>query len=178
MEYTLIRSARRSLAVQIKPNGTVTVRANYKTSLKSIDNFLSAKSAWIKKHLDEINDKPILPKFTEKEIKGFISSAKTVIPPRIAYFAQIIGVKYGKITIRRARTLWGSCTASGNLNFNCLLVCMPQSVADYIIIHELCHRKQMNHSQRFWATVSAYCPEYKTSKKWLKAFGAEYLGRL
>lgn len=178
MEYTLVRSARRSLAVQIKPDGKVIVRANYRTSLQTIENFLSAKSAWIKKHLAEIAGKPALPKFTEEEIKNFIVSAKAVIPSRVAYFASVIGVSYGKTTIRRARTLWGSCTVKGNLNFNCLLVCLPNDVCDYVIIHELCHRKQMNHSPKFWALVSQYCPEYKTRRKWLKTFGAEYLGRL
>lgn len=178
MEYTLVRSARRSIAVQIKSDGRVIVRANYKTSLKSIENFLSAKSAWIKKHLAEIAVKPVLPKFTEEEINGFISLAKAFLPSKTAYFANLIGVSFGKVTIRRARTLWGSCTAKGNLNFNCLLVCVPSDVADYVIIHELCHRKQMNHSQKFWALVSQYCPEYKTRRKWLKTFGAEYLDRL
>lgn len=178
MEYTLVRSARRSLAVQIKRDGKVIVRANYRTSLKSIEKFLSAKSAWIKKHLAEIAEKSVLPKFTEKEIKGFISSAKAVIPSKVAYFSDLIGVSYGRVTIRRARTLWGSCTAKGNLNFNCLLAAVPDNVRDYVIIHELCHRKQMNHSRKFWALVSQYCPEYKTCRKWLKTFGAEYLGRL
>ena len=178
MEYTLVHSARRSLAVQIKSDGRVIVRANYRTPLKSIENFLSAKSAWIKKHLAEIAAKPNLPKFTDEEIKEFIASAKTVIPSKTAYFANLIGVSYGKVTIRRARTLWGSCTAKGNLNFNCLLAVVPDSVADYVIIHELCHRREMNHSQKFWAIVSQYCPEYKTRRKWLNTFGAEYLGRL
>lgn len=178
MEYTLVRSARRSIAIQIKSDGRVIVRANYRTSLNAIEKFLTAKSAWIKKHLAKIAEKPVLPKFTDKEIKGFISSAKAFLPSKVAYFANLIGVSYGKVTIRRARTLWGSCTAKGNLNFNCLLAIVPDSVADYVIIHELCHRKQMNHSQKFWAIVSQYCPEYKTRRKWLKTFGTEYLGRL
>ena len=178
MEYTLVRSARRSLAVQIKSDGRVVVRANYKTSLQTIENFLSAKSAWIKKHLAEIAEKSVLPKFTEKEIKGFIASSKAFLPSKVAYFANLIGVSYGNITIRRARTLWGSCTARGNLNFNCLLADIPESVADYVVIHELCHRREMSHSQKFWALVSQYCPEYKTCRKWLKTSGTEYLGRL
>ena len=178
MEYTLIRSARRTLAVQIKRNGQVIVRANYRTSLKSIENFLSAKSAWIKKHLAEMTNNSVLPKFTEEEIREFIASAKSAVPKKTAYFSKIIGVDYGRITIRRARTLWGSCTAKGNLNFNCLLAAVPENVADYVIIHELCHRKQMNHSQAFWRAVEQYCPEYKKCRKWLKTFGEELLVRL
>ena len=178
MEYTVIRSARRSLAIQITRDGKVIVRANYKTSLKSIENFLSAKSAWIKKHLFEIENRKVLPKFTEKEIKELTASAREIVFLKTARFAEEIGVNYGRITIRKARTLWGSCTIKGNLNFNCLLAILPQEVADYIIIHELCHRKEMNHSEKFWAQVSKYCPDYKKRRKWLNTFGAEYLGRL
>ena len=178
MEYELIRSARRTLAAEIKPDGRVIVRANYKTADKTIEKFLSEKSRWIEKHLKKINANPRKNKFSEEEIKGFILSAKAQIPEKAARFAVIIGVNYGKITVRRARTLWGSCTAKGNLNFNCLLACVPQEVCDYVIIHELCHRKQMNHSQAFWRTVERFCPDYKVCRKWLKEFGSDYLLRI
>ena len=178
MEYTLVRTARRTLAVQITRDGRVVVRANYRTPLNSIEKFLSEKFAWIKRHLAAICNKSVLPKFTEEEIKGFIDSAKELVPQKTAYFSKVIGVNYGRITIRREKTIWGSCTAKGNLNFNCLLALLPDSVADYVIIHELCHRKHMNHSQAFWRTVERYCPEYKTCRKWLKTFGEELLLRL
>ena len=178
MEYTLIRSSRKTLAVQIKRDGKVIVRANFRTPESRIDVFVAEKSKWIEKHLKDISGKPILPKFTEEEIADFIVSAKRIIPLKAAYFADMIGVSYGRVIVRKERTLWGSCSARGNLNFNCLLVNLPSEVCDYVVIHELCHRKHMNHSQAFWRTVERYCPEYKTCRKWLKTFGEELLLRL
>ena len=88
-----------------------------------------------------------------------------------AYFAEKIGVSYGRITLRQQKTRWGSCSANGNLNFNWLLILAPPEVLDYVVVHELCHRRQMNHSQAFWNEVSAVLPGYKEQKKWLKDNG-------
>jgi len=178
MDYELILTGRRTISAEIKPDGKVIVRANYKTPKAAIEKFLSDKSRWIEKHLERIKSKPRRVKFSEEEIKGFILAAKAQIPEKTARFAETIGVDYGKITVRRARTLWGSCTLKGNLNFNCLLSCVPNRVCDYVIIHELCHRKQMNHSQAFWRMVEKYCPDYKSCRKWLKDFGADLLLRI
>ena len=82
--------------------------------------------------------------------KKLASKALDYIPGRVKYYADIIGVTYGKITIRNQKTRWGSCSSKGNLNFNCLLMLMPPEVIDYVVVHELCHRKQMNHSKAFW----------------------------
>ena len=82
-----------------------------------------------------------------------------------------MGVKYGRITVRRQKTRWGSCSSKGNLNFNCLLMLCPDFVVDYVVVHELCHLKQMNHSERFWAEVERVLPQYKEARKWLKENG-------
>ncbi len=178
MEYTLKRSARRSIAIQIKSDGSVIVRANYNTPLYRIERFLSEKSEWITKNVAKIQSACGAPEFTESDINGFIQKAKEKLPERVACFAKVIGVSYGKITVKKMRTVWGSCSAKGNLNFNCLIAAIPQEIADYVIIHELCHRKQMNHSRTFWKLVSAYCPDYKAKRKWLKTRGTQYLQRI
>ena len=103
---------------------------------------------------------------------------KTIIPVRAAYFAPLVGVSYGRITIRSQHTRWGSCSSKGNLNFNCLLALVPPEVLDYVVVHELCHRKEMNHSPRFWAEVERILPDYKMSLKWLKENGTALIGRL
>ena len=82
-----------------------------------------------------------------------------------------MGVDYGQITIRSQKTRWGSCSSKGNLNFNCLLLLAPPEVLDYVVVHELCHRKEMNHSPRFWAEVARVMPDYKVRRKWLKDNG-------
>lgn len=97
------------------------------------------------------------------------------IPQRVRMFAPIVGVEYGRITIRMQKSRWGSCSSKGNLNFNCLLMAMPEEVRDYVVVHELCHRKQMNHSDKFWAEVEKVLPDYKVSRKWLRDNGEEIM---
>jgi predicted metal-dependent hydrolase len=87
---------------------------------------------------------------------------------RVAYHAQIMGITYGRISVRDQKTRWGSCSSKGNLNFNYRLYYMPQHLMDYVIIHELSHRRQMNHSKLFWAEVQKYCPNYKKCVNELK----------
>ena len=118
------------------------------------------------------------PALTEAEIKQLANKALEYIPARVAYFAPIVGVDYGRITIRNQRTRWGSCSSKGNLNFNCLLILTPPEVIDYVVVHELCHRREMNHSTRFWNEVEKVLPDYKVAKKWLKENGAGVMQRM
>lgn len=114
-------------------------------------------------------------KLSPKEIKELADLAREVFPPKAAYYAQQIGVTYGRITIRNQRTRWGSCSGKGNLNFNCLLMLTPEEVQDYVVVHELCHRKEMNHSVRFWREVEKVMPDYKVRRKWLKEHGGRII---
>ncbi len=116
--------------------------------------------------------------FTQEEIKSLKERALRVIPERVRYYAPTIGVDYGRITIRTQKTRWGSCSSKGNLNFNCLLMLAPPEVIDSVIVHELCHRKHMNHSKAFYAEVEKVFPEYKKWHKWLKDNGAAMIKRL
>ena len=88
-------------------------------------------------------------------------------------YAPRIGVSYGRVAIRDQRSRWGSCSAKGNLNFNWKLIMAPPEALTYVVIHELCHRIEFNHSPRFWALVQAQMPEYEAWKKWLKQHGSE-----
>ena len=108
---------------------------------------------------------------SEEEIKQLTELAKEVIPQRVAFFAAQMGVNYGRITIRNQKTRWGSCSQAGNLNFNCRLMKMPPEVLDYVVVHELCHRKQMNHSRAFWEEVEKVLPDYRVTRQWLKQNG-------
>ena len=114
----------------------------------------------------------------DEEIQMLADQALRVIPERVRYYASLIGVTYGRITIRNQRTKWGSCTSTGNLNFNCLLMKAPEHIQDYIVVHELCHRKEMNHSKRFWELVASVIPDHKACRKWLKEEGAVFLASM
>ena len=89
-----------------------------------------------------------------------------------------MGVTYGKITIRNQKTRWGSCSKTGNLNFNCLLMLAPPQVLDAVVVHELAHRKEMNHSPRFYREIEKVYPEYEKWNRWLKENGAILLKRM
>jgi predicted metal-dependent hydrolase len=87
-------------------------------------------------------------------------------------------VSYGRITIRNQKTRWGSCSGKGNLNFNCLLMLAPPEVLDYVVVHELCHRREMNHSPRFWALVEQVLPDWRQRRQWLKTHGDALMRRM
>lgn len=159
MDYKIeiIRSNRKSVAVEIKRDLSVTVRAPLRMKGKEIQQFISEKSAWIESHLKTMqqrladeSEKTQSLKFTPKELAELTEKAKQIIPERAAYYAAIMGVQYNKITIRHQVSCWGSCSSKSNLNFNCLLILCPPEVLDYVVVHELCHLKEMNHSPRFW----------------------------
>ena len=109
------------------------------------------------------------------EILELTSKAKEELPVIVKKYADLMGVTYNRITIRHQKTRWGSCTKTGNLSFNCLILKMPETVRDYVIVHELAHRKELNHSTKYWMIVSEYCPWYKEAKLWLKDNGNQLL---
>ena len=176
MDYTMIRSRRKTVAIEITPAGHIIVRCPLRMSRKEIDYFVSSKHSWIQKHLARIP--PPQPSFSDAELQEMVLWAKDTLPERVAFWAAKAAVTYGRITIRRQHSRWGSCSCKGNLNFNCLLALVPEDVLDYVIVHELCHRKQMNHSPAFWAEVARLLPEYEASRAWLKNEGGRLIARL
>ncbi|MBQ0026280.1 MAG: M48 family metallopeptidase [Lachnospiraceae bacterium] len=112
------------------------------------------------------------------ELFELTKKAKKYIPERVAYYAPLVGVSYGRIAIRHQRSRWGSCSAAGNLNFNCLLMLAPPEVIDSVVVHELCHLKVMNHSKKFYDEVLRVMPEYRTAHKWLRLHGRELMTHL
>ncbi len=178
VSYRIIRSKRRTLALEITPAGQVLVRCPQRCSKAQIEAFVQSKADWLRKHLQQRAAQPKLPPLTQAEVQTLVRQALEVIPDRVAYFAPKVGVTYGGITIRNQRTRWGSCSSKKNLNFNCLLMLVPPEVRDYVVVHELCHLKEMNHSPRFWAEVARVLPDYQTQKRWLKEHGSALIARL
>ena len=185
-EYKLIRSQRKTLAMEIGRNELI-IRAPMKASEADIRSFIQRHSAWIEKHLKARESRSAasaeaetrqIPMLTEAELRELAARAREVIPERVRHYAPLVGVAYGRITIRSQRSKWGSCSSKGNLNFNCLLMLMPPDVVDSIVVHELCHLKEMNHSPRFYAEVKRVLPDYDRSNAWLKKNGAAIMRRM
>ena len=180
-DYQVIRSNRKTLSVEIK-DGQVLVRAPRRMPDAEIRRFLREKEGWIRAHLEKARARQTaaesVPKLTDADIRVLADRALEVIPERVAYYAPLVGVTYGRITIRNQKTRWGSCSNKGNLNFNCLLMLTPPEVIDSVVVHELCHRKEMNHSARFYAEVLRVFPEYRKWNKWLKENGPLIMARM
>lgn len=176
MEYTILRSRRKTIAIEITPAGRIIVRSPLRMPKRDIDAFVTSKAQWIRKHIARIP--PPQPQFSETELQDMVQWARDTLPERVAFWASRMGVTYGRITVHRQHTRWGSCSSQGNLNFNCLLALVPEEVLDYIIVHELCHRRQMNHSPAFWAEVARLLPDYEASRMWLKQNGGRLIARL
>ena len=177
LTYTVLRSDRRTLSLQVKQDGSVLVRCPRRYPQSEIQKFVESKSQWILKNLRQVETLNTLPHLTEEELEILNDQAHSIIPQRVRFWAPKVGVSYGRITIRRQKTRWGSCSSQGNLNFNLLLMLAPPEVLDYIVVHELCHRKQMNHSRAFWAEVEAVLPDYRQQELWLKRRGGSILAR-
>jgi len=181
MEYRLIRSRRRTLGVEVR-NGEILVRAPLKLPRGEIDRFVEAHGDWIARKMAEQSRRSAAAKTSERltpaALEALAAEARRIIPERVAYYAPLVGVDYGRITIRSQHTRWGSCSAAGNLNFNCLLLLAPPAVLDSVVVHELCHRKEMNHSSRFYGEVLRVMPDYRMRHRWLKENGGALLARL
>ncbi len=164
-EYDWIRSDRKTIAVQITADGHVIVRSPRFVSRRQVEQVLSEKSRWIKEQREKLCkacEKQYI--ITDEMRHRGINIAKKQIPERVSFFAGIMGVTYGRITIREQKTRWGSCSNRGNLNFNWKLMLMPEGVLDYVVVHELAHRIEMNHSNAFWKIVEQVLPDYRERK--------------
>jgi len=182
LTYKIKKSRRRSISLSLMPDGSLLVKAPYGISEATVKEFILLKKGWIEKHLKKqecdkqrARDMGLL---SAEDLRRIRKDAKKIIPERVEFWAKKLGVTYGRISIRLQSSRWGSCAQSGNLNFNCLLVIMPSDVLDSVVVHELCHRRHMNHSKEFYAEVEGVFPNYKACDKWLKENGGAYMKRV
>lgn len=169
--YKLRRRFRaRYLRLAIEHDGSLVVTAPKIYPVFLIRQFIISKTAWILKVVEKQKNSDSLFKIkhSEPEIRKYKNITRKLVKSRLGYFNQFYNLKYNKISVRNQSTRWGSCSSSGNLNFNYRLALLPSELADYVIVHELCHRQEMNHSQRFWDLVARAIPDYKKHIKTLK----------
>lgn len=167
-EIEIIRQSRKTLTLKVDKNGKLIVKAPLFTFQKTIDDFIEKNKVWIEKQREKKQNSILDP----NQVSEYKREARDIIIPRVAELAKKYGFTYNSVKINSAMTRWGSCTSKKNLNFTYRLALAPDEVRDYVIIHELCHLRQMNHSKKFWDEVEAIMPDYKIQEKWLKQNGA------
>lgn len=176
----IYKSRRKTWEISLSPDLILTLRIPDTFSLSKARGLLSTKESWILKKYHAYHAMKSSPARPSTELSSvqqqalqtrYIHAAKQYFPSRTAYYAGLLGVTYGRISIRDQKTRWGSCSAKGNLNFNWRLMLAPPRVLDYVVVHELCHRKEMNHSKAFWNEVGTILPDYKELRKWLRDNG-------
>lgn len=174
IEVEIIRSKRRSMAIQIRTDGSVVVRVPMHASDRAIKRFVSAHARWIadnrgqmferrKKLADNPYDIPAWESLSAADKK----IAKQKIMEHVDYYARRMEIDYGSISMRNQKSRWGSCSSKGNLNFNYRLAYLPEELLDYVVVHELAHRRRMDHSAAFWEEVETYYPAYKKCRQML-----------
>ncbi len=169
MDYTVIRSTRRTMALEITRDAQVVVRAPRRAANSEIERFVTAHQGWIEAHLAKRQAYlEAHPPLTEVEIETLRAKAKAYLPGRVAYWAQRMGVKPTGIHITSARTRFGSCSGKNSISFSLYLMQFPAEAIDYVVVHELAHIRHKNHSPAFYAEVAKYLPDYKRRQAMLR----------
>ena len=167
--YELIRSSRKTLALEITRDCRVVVRAPHRLPRDRIDAFVAQHEAWIASHLERQRQRvaamPLAP--TQEEIAALKARAREILPPKVAYYSQKMGLSPTGIRITTARKRYGSCSGKNSLCFSCFLVNYPDAAIDLVVVHELCHIQVKNHGPAFYALLESVLPDYRERKKLL-----------
>ncbi len=178
VKYTLKISRRaRGLRLAVYRDGAVVVTAPSAMSRSSIDQFITKKSRWVidkLEHFKKFSGVVFIKKNSKKDFIKYKEQALLLAKNRIAYFNSIYNFGLNKINIRNQKTRWGSCSKKGSINFNYKIALLPARLADYIIIHELCHLSEFNHSPNFWNLVARAAPDYLEIRRELKQTGISF----
>ncbi|MCR5543166.1 MAG: M48 family metallopeptidase [Eubacterium sp.] len=182
MKIEIIKSKRKTISIQIIDSENVKVRAPYRVSKKEIQELLDKNKDWIDSKLEEARESEreaeSVRTLSDLELSELAERARDVFKKKVEYYAPLVGVTWNGITIRNQKTRWGSCSSKGNLNFNVALMRAPIEVLDYVVVHELCHRLEMNHSKKFWHEVERVMPEYRKYERWLKDNGKKLMAEV
>jgi len=167
--YTLRVSARaRTMRLAVYPDARVVVTTPRLFGQGAIERFVAKHSSWIQRHVEKAHTRTAL-RVPRGSIPRLKQRALALASARCEHFSRIYGLSYNKITIRAQKTRWGSCSRNGDLSFNYKIAALSQPLAEYIIVHELCHLREMNHSQRFWDLVARTIPAYQKARTELRS---------
>ncbi|MES2931337.1 MAG: SprT family zinc-dependent metalloprotease [Patescibacteria group bacterium] len=178
--YEIRESIRaKRLGISVHPDGRVVLTKPKRLSIKAAEAFVAKHQEWIETAIEKFkkraekkqSDQIVLPRPRKNSLayKEARKQARALVTERLRHFNELYGLTYGTISIRDQKTRWGSCSAKGNLSFNYRIVYLPEALQDYIAVHELCHTKEHNHSERFWAQVARAVPEHTSLRKALRS---------
>ena len=167
--FKTVFSSRKTLAIQVKSDLSVVVRAPYGTSARTVSDAVGRHSDWIAKTIARVSaHNENIHEPSPEEENELIKKAKQILPQKVEYYANIMGVTPTRITITRAKTRFGSCSGKNSVSFSCRLMLYPDAAVDYVVVHELAHIRHHDHSAAFWAEVERFMPDYRVRKKLLK----------
>lgn len=166
----VVVSDRKSMALEVQRDGRVLVRVPKRISRFAVKRFVAGHAEWIYEKRKQVAERrteclPYNFPIWEEMAAGERKKAKEKILERVRYYANEMQVSYQTVAMRNQKSRWGSCSAKGNLNFNYRLAYLPEEILDYVVVHELAHRRYMDHSKKFWQVVEKFCPEYKEYKE-------------
>ncbi len=168
MEYEIIYSKRKTISISVD-RSLIVVKAPIGTEEKTIKEVLQKHSGWIERQIESQKRKASLfDDLSEDDIKKIKKNARKYFKETTERYSQIMGLKYGRITITSAQKRFGSCSSQGNISFSYRLMLYPEEAREYVVVHELAHLKEMNHSKRFYKIVEAVLPDYKWRKSLLR----------
>ncbi len=173
VDYSIRKSSRIGyLRLTICDQGKLTITIPRGVTLPELEKFICQKGKWILDKLEFFRGRKKNAKFVSSQAEYLQKKkeARKIISEKVDFFCRKYDFTYKKISIRNQKTRWGSCSSRGNLSFHYKLVMMPTRYADYVVAHELCHLKEMNHSRKFWLLVSQIIPDYKSIIKEMKNF--------
>ena len=174
MDYRLVRKNRKTVSMKLDPDGSVVVTAPLWVSRHRIDAFVDTHVAWVEKQRLRLRDRAAQEAaLTPERIAALKRKAKTELPPRIAAYAAILGVRPTGFKVTSAAKRFGSCSAKNSLCFSWRLMQYPPEAIDYVVVHELCHILHHDHSPAFYAAVARVMPDYKRREKLLKTTPAD-----
>ena len=175
IRISVIRSARKSLGLEVRDANTVLARIPTRVSDRELKDFVENHRSWILEKTAVMAEREENRKSTPAPPPELLSKTDRMkiqlkIGKRVRHYCEAMGVTVGYVTVKNQKTRWGSCSAKGNVNFNYQLAFLPDELLDYVVIHELAHRRHMNHSRAFWAEVEKYCPDYLERRDQLKEY--------
>ena len=166
MDYKVVRTDRKTLALMVRKNGKLEVRAPLHTTEEHIAAFVQAHEDWARKHVARVLDSP--PPQTEEDIAALKAQARAVLPGKAAHYGAILGLQPSAIRITETRSRYGSCSSRKVISFSCFLMLCPEEAIDLVVVHELCHIRHHDHSPAFYALLASVLPDHRERRKLLR----------